>query len=96
MVYKQPRIRLGEWDEQIPLEFWDINGSSSLGQTIRPSDSQQKTETCRIVDITVPTDHRVKLKESEKRDKYIDLARDSWITKGQPNSSQNTRPSANY
>ena len=37
----------------------------------RPSDSQQKkkkkTRTCRIVDFAVPTDHREKLKESEKR-----------------------------
>ena len=29
-----------------------------------------------IVDFAVPADHRVKLKESEKRDKYIDLSRD--------------------
>ena len=27
------------------------------------------------MDIAVPADHRVKLKESEKRDKYQDLAR---------------------
>ena len=26
-----------------------------------------------------PTDHRVKLKESEKRDKYLDLAREMKI-----------------
>ena len=31
---------------------------------------------CRIVDFAVPADHRVKLKESEKRDKYLDLARE--------------------
>ena len=28
------------------------------------------------MDIAVPADHRVKLKESEKRDKYLDLARE--------------------
>ena len=28
----------------------------------------------RIVDLAIPADHRVKLKESEKRDKYLDLA----------------------
>ena len=26
------------------------------------------------MDFTVPADHRVKLKESEKKDKYLDLA----------------------
>ena len=33
--------------------------------------------TCRIVDFAVPADHRVKLKETEKKDKYRDLARES-------------------
>ena len=32
----------------------------------------------RIVDFTIPADHRVKLKESEKRDKCLDLA---WVLK---------------
>ena len=32
--------------------------------------------TCRKVDFAVPADHRIKLKENEKRDKYIDLARE--------------------
>ena len=31
---------------------------------------------CKIVDFAVPADHRIKLKESEKRDKYHDLARE--------------------
>ena len=30
----------------------------------------------RIVDFAVPTDHRVRLKESKKRDRYLDLARE--------------------
>ena len=30
---------------------------------------------CKIVDFSVPADHRIKLKECEKRDKYLDLAR---------------------
>ena len=43
----------------------------------RPSESQQKKKTtCRIMDFAVPTDHKVKLKESEKRDKYLDFARE--------------------
>ena len=31
---------------------------------------------CKIVDFAVPVDHRIKLKESEKKDKYFDLARE--------------------
>ena len=30
--------------------------------------------TCKIVDFAVPADHRVKIKESEKKDKYLGLA----------------------
>ena len=37
---------------------------------------QKKKGTCRIVNLLVSADHRVKLKESEKRDKYLDLARE--------------------
>ena len=29
---------------------------------------------CKIVDFAVPADHSIKLKECEKRDKFIDLA----------------------
>ena len=32
--------------------------------------------TCKIIDFAVPADHRIKLKESEKKDKYLDLARE--------------------
>ena len=30
---------------------------------------------CKIVDFAVPADHRIKLKECEKKDKYLDLKR---------------------
>ena len=36
----------------------------------------KKKRTCKIVDFTVPAAHRIKLKECEKKDKYIDLARE--------------------
>ena len=36
-------------------------------------------ETCRIVDFAVVADSRGKIKESKKRDKYQDLARDLKI-----------------
>ena len=32
--------------------------------------------TCRIVNFVVPADHRAKLKESEKKDKYLDFIRE--------------------
>ena len=35
---------------------------------------KKKKKTCKIVDFAIPADHRVKLKESEKKDKYLDLA----------------------
>ena len=36
----------------------------------------KKQKICKIVDFAVPADHRIKLKECEKRDKYLDLARE--------------------
>ena len=36
----------------------------------------KKGRTYRIADIAVLADHRVKLKECEKKDKYLDLARE--------------------
>ena len=35
-----------------------------------------KKRTCKIVDFAVSVDHRMKLKECEKKDKYLDLARE--------------------
>ena len=35
-----------------------------------------RKRTCRIVVFAVAADHRIKLKESKKRDKYLDLARE--------------------
>ena len=38
--------------------------------------NNNKKRICKIVDFAVPADHRIKLKEREKRDKYLDLARE--------------------
>ncbi len=32
---------------------------------------------CKIVDFAIPADHRIKLKECEEKNKYLDLARES-------------------
>ena len=37
---------------------------------------KKKERICKIVDFAVPVDHRIKLKEYEKKDKYLDLARE--------------------
>ena len=36
---------------------------------------KKKKRICKIVDFAVPADHRIKLKECEKRDKYLGFAR---------------------
>ena len=36
----------------------------------------KKKRACKIVDFAVPADHRIKLKEYEKKDKYLDLTRE--------------------
>ena len=36
----------------------------------------KKKRTCKIVDFAVPADHRIKLKECQKKDKYLNLARE--------------------
>ena len=38
------------------------------------NNNQQKKRIWKIVDFAVPADHRINLKESEKKDKYFDLA----------------------
>ena len=38
--------------------------------------NNEKKRTCKIVDFAVPADYRIKLKESEKKDKYLDLERE--------------------
>ena len=42
----------------------------------RSSNNQQKKIICKIVDFAVLADHSIILKECEKNDKYLDLARE--------------------
>ena len=80
MVYEKPHICPGEGHTQTPLGFWHTNGSPNLSQTTRPYNNnqqqQQQKRTCKIVDFALAADHRVKLKENEKKDKYLDFARE--------------------
>ena len=52
------------------------NGSPNLGHKTRPNKNQQKQRNCKIVDFAIPANLRINLKESEKKDKYLDLARE--------------------
>ncbi len=58
------------------MGLWQTHRSPNLGQKTRPYNNQQKKRTCKIVDLVVPADHKIKLKECEKKDKYLDLARE--------------------
>ena len=59
--------------------LWDLDIHTDHRITARRSDliiiNNNKKRTCKIVDFAVPADHRIKLKECEKKDKYLDLAR---------------------
>ena len=76
MVFEPPSSWPGEWDTYTPLGFWPTNGSPNPCQTNRPYNNQQKKRTCKIEDFCIPADHRLKLKENLKKDKYLDLARE--------------------
>ena len=40
------------------------------------NEKKKKKKTCKIVNFAVPAEHRIKLKESEKKGQYLDLARE--------------------
>ena len=59
--------------------LWDFNIKTDHLIPARRSDLiiiKKKKRTCKIVDFDVPVDHRINLKECEKKDKYLDLARE--------------------
>ena len=61
--------------------LWDFNiQTGHLIPTRRPDliiiNKKKKKRTCKVVDFAVPADHRIKLKECEKKDKYLDLDRE--------------------
>ena len=39
------------------------------------NNNNNNNKTCNLVDFALPADHRVKIKESDKTDKYLDLDR---------------------
>ena len=67
-----------ENDTYTPMGLWHTHGSSNLGKKTRSynNQQQQKKRIYKVVDFAIPADHRIKLKECEKNDKYLDLARE--------------------
>ena len=62
--------------------LWDFNiQTDHLIPSRRPDlvIINKRKRICKIVDFAVPADHRINLKESEKKDKYLDLAREIKI-----------------
>ena len=59
--------------------LWDFNIQTDHLIPARRPDLiiiNRKKKICKIVDFGVPVDHRIILKESEKKDKYLDFARE--------------------
>ena len=59
--------------------LWDFNIQTDRLISARRPDLiiiNKKKKICKIIDFAVPADHRIKLKEYEKRDNYLDLARE--------------------
>ncbi len=50
------------------------NNNNIINNNNNNNNNLQKKRTCRIVDLVDSADHRVKIKENEKRNKYLDLA----------------------
>ena len=63
------------WDFEIKTDHL-ILGRLSLIVNNRKKKKEKKKRTCQLADFTILANHRVKIKESEKRDKYLDLARE--------------------
>ena len=68
-----------ENDSHELLWYFNIQ-TDHLIPTRRPDliiiNQKKKNRICKIVDFAVPADHRINLKESEKKDKYLNLARE--------------------
>ena len=79
MVYAQPSTCPKKATHKL---LWDFNiQTDHLIPARRPDliinkKKKKRKRTCKIIDFAVPADHRIKLKECEKKDKYLDLARE--------------------
>ena len=61
------------------MGLWLTDESPNLAQKTRTDNKQQQQQQkrlCKIVHFADPDDHRIKLKECENKDKYLNLARE--------------------
>ena len=66
-------------ENDTPKLLWDFDIHTDHLISARRPDLiiiNKKKRTCKIVDIAVPADHRIKLRECEKKDKYLDFAKE--------------------
>ena len=70
------------WDFEIQTDHFILARRPDLLIVKKKKKKEKKKRTCKTVDFVVPADHRIKLKESEKRGKYLYLARDQKRTMG--------------
>ena len=76
VVYAQHRICPGEWVAQSSLGFYIQTNPLIPDQVIANKEKKIRKRTCRTVNFPFPADHWLKIKESGKSDKYLDLSRE--------------------
>ena len=64
------------WDFEIQMDYLISARRLNLVIMNKKKRERERERTCRIVDFEVPADHKVKLKESEKKYKYIDFTKE--------------------
>ena len=69
MVYTQPRNRPREWDSEIQIDHLISVKRTELVRV------KKKLRAFRIEDFALSVEHRVKLRECDERDKYLNPAR---------------------
>ena len=65
-------------ENEIHKIFWDFEIQMAHQIPARTLDLvliNKKKRTCHLVAFTIPADHRMKIKESEKLDKYLDFTK---------------------
>ena len=56
--------------------LWDFDIHTDHLISVKKKKKKKEKRICNIVDFAVLADHRIKLKECEKKDKFLDLARE--------------------
>ena len=67
------------WENELHKNLWGFENQTENLIPVRRLDLvliKKKKRTCHLVDFAFTTNHRVKKKQSEKFDKYLDLARE--------------------